>query len=154
MGIVHSQNVCYAFYMAVLSIQKQFLPEDRLRKLGIGIVYLFGSHAEGVAGAASDIDIGVALLRPSALKHTASDLYAELYDLLTDAFDMQNFRDMDIVFLDRAPLELRFDVITHGRVLFESDAQFRLDYEERTAMLYRDFKPLLEVFNEAILERV
>src|SRR3989344_4990019 len=107
----------------MLPIQKRQLPVEDLKRLGVEVVYLFGSQAEGVAGKASDIDIS-------------------------------NFRTMDIVFLQRASLELQFDVIRHGKVLFESSSDVRMNFEERVATLYRDFKPILKQFNNAILERI
>lgn len=138
----------------VKSIQKQPLPVKKLEALGIGIVYLFGSHAEGVAGPTSDIDIGVVLRNPSMAPGDISALYSDLYDIFTDCFDMSNFRTIDIVLLQRASLELRFDVVTHGIVLYEYSSDFRSEFEEQTAALYRDFKPILEQFNDAILERI
>ena len=136
------------------NIQKKLLPEDALLKLGVGAVYLFGSHAEGVAGEGSDIDVGVVMKDPRAHRSKITPLYEKLYNILSDVFDMSNFRTIDIVFLERASLELCFDAITHGKVLFESSSDFRLDFEERVAAKYRDFKPLLEMFNQAVLARV
>ncbi len=137
-----------------LPIQRKPIPRDELCKLDVSVVYLFGSHAEGFAGPASDIDVGVVLSNSSSLHRDTTKLYQALYDLFTDIFDMRDFRNIDIVFLDRASLELRFDAITHGKVLFEKNADIRLNFEERTAALYRDFKPLLEESNRGVLQRI
>lgn len=138
-----------------LPIQQKPIPADRLRQLGVAVLYLFGSHAEGLATPVSDIDVGV-LFAPDALPlpENKTELYNALYDVFTDVFDMSGFRDIDIIFLDQARLELQFDVITHGRVLFETDYDIRLDFEERVAALYRDFKPLLNEFNRGVLQRI
>ncbi|MDO8569732.1 MAG: nucleotidyltransferase domain-containing protein [bacterium] len=130
------------------------LPEERLRKLDVALVYLFGSQAEGVAGPLSDIDIGVVFADPKIARGDTLRIYNELYNLLTDHFDMSNFRNIDIVFLERAPLELQFDAISHGITLFEISTDFRMNFEERTSALYRDFKPLLNEFNQAVLARI
>lgn len=130
------------------------LPEDKLRELKVALVYLFGSQAEGTAGPSSDIDVGVVFADPKIARGDTLDIYNKLYDILTDVFDMSNFRTLDIVFLERASLELRFDAISHGLVLFEISSEFRADFEERTEALYRDFKPLLNEFDRAILERI
>ena len=135
-------------------IQQKSLPEGMLRDLGVAVVYLFGSQAEGIAGPMSDIDIGVLYSDSNHLNRNRGELYQALYDIFTDVFDMRGFKDIDIVMLDRAPLELRFDVITHGKVIFETDHEFRRDFEERTAALYRDFKPLREESNRAVLQRI
>ena len=134
------------------TIQQKQLPHEDLKRLGVEVVYLFGSQAEGVAGKASDIDIGI-VLKESAPKPT-TELYNKLFHILHGCFDMSNFRTMDIVFLQRASLELQFDVIRHGKVLFESSSDVRMNFEERVATLYRDFKPILKQFNNAILERI
>ena len=138
----------------MLPIQKRQLPVEDLKRLGVEVVYLFGSQAEGVAGKASDIDIGIVLKNPIPKQKPATDLYNALFHILHDCFDMSNFRTMDIVFLQRASLELQFDVIRHGKVLFESSSDVRMNFEERVATLYRDFKPILKQFNNAILERI
>lgn len=121
--------------------------------MGIGIVYLFGSQAEGLAGKLSDVDVAV-VFREGLAPKNSKDLYNKLYDLFTEVFDMSNFKNIDIVFLDRATLELRFDVIRHGKVLYEASEDLRKEFEHRTAMLYMDFKPLLKNFDRAILSRV
>lgn len=138
----------------MLPIQKQKLPEQELQRLGVDAVYLFGSQAEGVAGKTSDIDVGILLKTPIQKSESITALYNSLFNILSDSFDMSNFRTMDIVFLDRASLELQFDVIQHGIVLYESSPTVRMDFEERIAMLYRDFYPLLLQFNKAVLEKI
>ena len=137
-----------------IDINKIKLPAQKLNELKVGLVYLFGSEAEGTAGPLSDVDIGIVFTDPKIARGDTSKIYNELYNILTDFFDMSNFRNMDIVFLERASLELRFDVISHGVVLFEISSDFRMDFEERIAALYRDFKPLLQEFNSSILARI
>ena len=136
------------------TLQKKPLATDELKELDIAIVYLFGSQAEGTAGEGSDIDIGIVLKNPAVLQGGTTALYQKLYDLFTDVFDMSNFRTIDIVFLDRASLELRFDAVQHGIALYEDDPDFRDAFEERTALLYRDFAPLRRMFDEAVLAKI
>jgi uncharacterized protein len=128
------------------------LPKEKLQELKVGIVYLFGSQAEGTAGELSDIDVGI-VFESGYSPRDSREVYQSLYDLLTDVFDMAKYKDIDIVFLDRASLELRFDVIRHGKVLYESSDDFRDEFEHHTTMLYMDFKPILNSFNKAILDR-
>lgn len=130
------------------------LPADKLIKMGIGLIYLFGSRAEGVAGPGSDIDVGIVCIEPKMARGNITETYNALYDILCAVFDMSNFRTIDIVFLQRAPLELQFDAVSHGRVLFEILPDFRLDFEERISALYRDFKPILAENNKAVLQRI
>ncbi len=134
--------------------QKIELPADKLKKLKVGLVYLFGSRAEGTAGPSSDYDIGVVFTDPTIVRGDTTGVYNILFDIFSGVLDLSDFRSVDIVFLERASLELRFDAIRHGVVLFEISSEFRAEFEERVSMLYRDFRPLLDEFNRAILERV
>ncbi|HEY4497541.1 MAG TPA: nucleotidyltransferase domain-containing protein [Candidatus Paceibacterota bacterium] len=134
--------------------KKIILPAEELKKRNVGLVYLFGSRAEGTAGFSSDYDVGIVFTDPTIVRGNTTKIYNELYDIFSETFDLRNFRSIDIVFLERASLELRFDVISHGIVLFEISPAFRVDFEEHVEMLYRDFKPILNEFNQVILERV
>lgn len=139
--------------MAV-DVNKIKLPADKLKELNVGLVYLFGSEADGTAGPLSDVDIGVVFTDPKIARGNTLEIYNELYNILTDHFDMSNFRNMDIVFLERASLELNFDVIAHGIPLFEISQDFRMNFEERIATLYRDFLPILKANNDAVLAKI
>jgi len=120
-----------------------------LRELGVSLIYLFGSVAEGNEHDLSDLDIGIAL--QSEPSNDVSELYNALYDIFTEIFPGEK---VDIVFLQRAGLELRFDAVTHGTLLFEAEHNSHYDFEERTRLLYADFQPLLQEFDDQILERI
>lgn len=121
--------------------------QERLARLGVGLVYLFGSHAERTASPLSDVDVGVVMRR---LPRDTSELYQQLYELLTDAFPGQR---MDLVFLQRASLELRGDAVRHGTVLYEASPDERAVFEERTMLACADFAPVLREIDRAILAR-
>lgn len=125
--------------------------EEILRKLGVGIVYLFGSCAQNADTALSDVDIGVVMLDPDIAGKNTMPVYSEFFELFSDLVKDSN--KLDIVFLQRAPLELKFDVIKHGRVLYEASLDFRLNFEENVTMAYCDFRPILKEFDEAITKR-
>lgn len=124
--------------------QKKFL-----KNIKIGVVYLFGSQAEGFGGPLSDIDLGIIFQDSAIVYSNTNEMYTKLYRFFTDLFPGQR---VDIVFLQRAGLELRFDAIAYGIVLFENSSDFRLEFEEKTTNLYLDFKPLLREFNQALIE--
>ncbi|TSC77536.1 MAG: DNA polymerase beta domain-containing protein [Parcubacteria group bacterium Gr01-1014_33] len=127
----------------------------KLFKRGVEAVYLFGSYAEGRAHPLSDVDFAVLMEDSRAVSPKAStlDLYQELFDILAPHAP-RDVKDIDIVFLQRAPLELQCNVVRLGKVIFEKDPQRRLDFETRVVLLYADFKPLLTLFDHAILERI
>jgi len=123
----------------------------KLEELGVSLVYLFGSVAEGTDHGLSDLDLGVVFDQASRLGPDNSSLYNSLYDIFTDGFPDRN---IDIVFLDNAGLELCFDAISHGRLLFASSSDARYAFEEKVLILYADFRPILEEFDAAVLERI
>lgn len=123
---------------------------SQIKELGVSLIYLFGSFAEGNSLPLSDIDIGVLFYNQSIPRGNISLVYNQLYDIFTDVF---KGKKIDIVILQNATLELRFDVISHGKIVYAAQAANRLDFEERTMLLYADFKPLLNEFNQAVLNR-
>ena len=123
----------------------------KLEALGVSLVYLFGSVAEGTDHGLSDMDLGVVFDQASRLGPDNSSLYNSLYDIFTDGFPDRN---IDIVFLDNAGLELCFDAISHGRLLFASSSDARYSFEEKVLILHADFRPILEEFNAGVLEKI
>jgi predicted nucleotidyltransferase len=121
-----------------------------LKKLNISLIYLFGSSIIGTQRAESDIDIGVVFEKPEGIKNTMI-LFEELYQSLSQDFPD---RDLDIVFLDFVPLTLQFEVVTTGKVIYRVSREFEYDYKEKIIKEYIDFKPLLDVQDQILLERI
>ncbi|HCU22267.1 MAG TPA: hypothetical protein DF698_05160 [Candidatus Atribacteria bacterium] len=121
-----------------------------LKKLNISLIYLFGSSIIGTQREESDIDIGVVFEKPEGIKNTMI-LFEELYQSLSQDFPD---RDLDIVFLDFAPLTLQFEVVTTGKVIYRVSREFEYDYKEKIIKEYIDFKPLLDVQDQILLERI
>lgn len=126
------------------------LHKKKLQKLNVKLVYLFGSHAEGRSLPLSDIDIGVVIAKESLFNTATGTTYNQLYDIFTDVYPGKK---VDIIFLHKASLELRFDVISHGKILYAVSKKDQFDFEEKTILFYADFKPILEEFNQEILSR-
>ena len=129
--------------------QITFRHSQQLRELGVSLIYLFGSVAEGNAHDLSDLDIGIVL--QSEPSNDVSVLYNTLYDIFTEIFPGEK---VDIVFLQRTGLEMRFDAVTHGILLFEAGKNSHYDFAERIRLLYADFQPHLKEFDEQVLERI
>lgn len=123
-----------------------------MRELGVLAVYLFGSETEGTTTIRSDIDIGVVLKNPKNLEDTRP-LYNAFYSELSKLFKPTFLRDLDIVFLQKAPLPLQYNAITRGKILYEEDPIQRADYEERVISQYMDFEPMLKYFDEIASKR-
>lgn len=124
---------------------------NKIKNLSVSIVYLFGSYAEKKNHTLSDVDIGIVFNDKLNTNQDMSKIYNELYDIFTDVFKEEN---IDIVILERTGLELKFDVITNGKVIFEESHEERISFEEKVGLLYADFKPVLEEFDKTILNRI
>jgi predicted nucleotidyltransferase len=124
--------------------------QNKLSALGVQALYLFGSRALGVAGPLSDYDFGV--LMPEEGHKRGGKLYDEIYDILSPLCPRTLENDIiDIIFVRDAPLELRFHIIRYGKVLFDAAPRDRGRFEDNTTMLYCDYRPLLDMFDKAIL---
>jgi len=98
--------------------------------------YLFGSHAQGEATPGSDIDIAV-FLDP---RHQPAffDIKIALYLEISRSLKKN---DIDIVVLNRCKNIILLDRITrHGKVIYESNPDARLDFEQKVLHTAIDFK--------------
>ncbi|MEJ5199650.1 MAG: nucleotidyltransferase domain-containing protein [Anaerolineae bacterium] len=109
--------------------------------------YLFGSLAEGRATPRSDIDIAVLLNR------IPDDELGDLGRRLRLMEEFRRFadREVDVVILNTAPPLLRYQVLRHGRRLFERDRRARVEFEVRTGQEYEDLKPIRDFFTRALM---
>jgi len=123
--------------------------KEELKRLGISIVYLFGSKITGGSNKLSDIDIGV-VLKELSLSGDTRVLYNALYKLFSKLYSDSK---IDIVFLQKAPLSLQYSSIKDGKVLFEEDSILTADYEYRVVNQYLDFRPVLDFFDNVGMER-
>ncbi len=100
-------------------------------------VYAFGSRASGEARPDSDLDLAVLL--PSGTRLPVTERLA-IVDRLQEIAGVE----VDLVVLNEARLPLRFEIIRHGRVLWESNPDARTDAEDIIVRDYLDFRPFLE----------
>ena len=119
-----------------------FFAETRSR-FPVALAYLFGSQATGQAGAQSDYDVAVLF----DCKVTSDDRYV-LTHQLAELLD----RDVDLVDLTRAPVELVYNVIATGQILYEKDRRTRVEFEARALGLYFDQLPILRAQRRSLLE--
>lgn len=109
--------------------------EERAEAEGIAAAWLFGSVARGTARPDSDVDVGV-LFRvdpPRTLAGYRFDLEADLEELLQ--------LPVQLVVLNRAPVDLAFRVLRDGRLLVNQDPSRRIRFEVRTHNEYWDMEP-------------
>jgi predicted nucleotidyltransferase len=111
---------------------------------GVRLVYLFGSQVEGSPGPMSDHDFGLLVDRAADGQRIQAQLAHEL------ACALQTDR-VDVVLLDRAPVELAYGVVARGQVLFERDVATRVEYEAQVLSRYGDYLPVLRAQRDDIL---
>lgn len=123
-----------------------------LKRLGVACIFLLGSRALGIERPNSDYDFGILLnkLPPKGPKRRKS--YDALYEILGST--VNELRNMDIIFLQDSPLELRFHTARYGIVIFETNSKIRGRFLENTIREFADFEPYRRVFENAILERI
>lgn len=95
-----------------------------LRRAGARFAYLFGSRAAGSHRPGSDIDIA-----------------AYFGEQPPNSFEILLPPGVDLLVLDRAPLELAGRVAVGGKLLFEDDPVARVRWEATTRKIYFDELP-------------
>jgi predicted nucleotidyltransferase len=110
---------------------------------GVACVYLFGSVARGTAHGRSDVDVAVLLDRdlPATLAGSSISLAGKLARVLGC--------EVDVVLLNRAPVDLVHRVLRDGRVVFDPRPAERIRFEVRARNAYFDLRPILDRYRKA-----
>ena len=111
------------------------------------VAYLFGSHATGRAGQASDRDIAV-LLEAGLTRQERGRWQLELIGRLIDFYRSDA---IDLVILNDAPPLLRFEVIRVRHVIYNRDDEARVAFEVRTMQEWFDWAPRYRRMQQARL---
>ena len=111
----------------------------------IQAVYVFGSVATGKVKAGSDLDLGIVPKTPS--------LHERKLDILTDLARL-GFCEVDLVFLDVEDIVLRFEIVKHNKVIYQTGDFDKGEYYSRILRQYFDFLPYLKVQREAMKRRI
>ena len=136
--------------------------KTRLKKLGVGVIYLIGSRATQNTRPNSDFDFAVVMKGTKKLSKGTLNLYHKLYQIFSDAVPKlhvklpfpDNMIEIDIVFLQTAPLYYSIAARDKGIILYEISPRFRASYEERITNEYMDFEPLRREQETAILAMI
>ena len=110
----------------------------------ISLVYLFGSQVTGGIGPLSDIDLGV-LIEHEAV---SMELQARLAHEYARALGTER---IDVVLLNKAPVELAFSVIALGTLIYKRSQAEKVEYEATVMSMYYDYLPILRKQREDIL---
>lgn len=108
----------------------------------IKLLYIFGSYAKGRNIANSDLDIAVYL-------EGESDGFTSL-DILDDLVDIFNREDIDLVILNNVDIEIQFQVIKYGKVLYMEDLFTKVVFESNIMSRYMDMEHFRNIQNKII----
>lgn len=126
---------------AIESQLREFLSANAERK-GIAAAYLYGSVARGTAKPESDVDVGILFSAepPATLQGLGVDLEGELEGLLR--------RPVQVVVLNRAPVDLVIRVLRDGKLLVDRDRSKRLRFEVKSRFDFWDLEPYLKTYRK------
>lgn len=108
----------------------------------VAAAWLFGSQARGTARPDSDLDLG--LLFREDPPPTLAGLRFDLRDELTEKLG----RQVDLVVLNAAPVDLIHRVLRDGLLLVENDRQRRVHFEVKARREYFDLLPVLQLYRQ------
>lgn len=124
--------------------------KKKLQKIGVQTVYIFGSRARRQEGPLSDYDFGI-LLHQKLKSKKYFDIKLALIGLFSKKFKTNQ---IDIVILNEASPLIAMSVIKEGKILFETDKNYRVAFENYIMMTYYDRLPYEERYTEKLLERL
>lgn len=134
--------------MDIQLLREKLLPV--FESYGVSCCYLFGSRAGENYYLDSDMDLAVVFDSYSPEKHNL-DLEIELQDTVSEILAPL---EVDLLFLQKAPIYLKFTVIKNGKIIYCSNEDFRTDFEDMTIRDYLDFKPVLDMYYREMAEEL
>ena len=109
----------------------------------IASAYLFGSYVSGRISPMSDVDIAVLLKEPFPkgryLIHQMDYLAVKIEEVLK--------KEVDTVEMNRQGLIFQYNVLRTGKLIYDADPSFRVNYVSRLISAYCDFEPTLRFMN-------
>lgn len=117
----------------------------KLKELNTDALILFGSQAQNLATKRSDYDFLV-------LGQKKQVVYDGLYDLISEKIN--RLVNIDIVFDEDAPMELKMHAVKYGKILYQKNARIFPDFKQHTMTIYQDFAYYRQIYQKATLDRI
>jgi hypothetical protein len=116
----------------------------------IAFAYLFGSVATGRSGPLSDVDVAVHF-HPAGEARSRFKRRLQLMSKLAKALKRD---DVDVVPLQDAPVDLAFEILKHGKLIFSKDEAAKATFVFETLRKYHDEAPRRKFEWEVIQEEL
>jgi len=137
-------------------VQTVFSNEDTV---DVRLVYLFGSRAKALSGESSshDRDLGplsdydFGIVTEFKNEEEATITHARLFKLQSKFARLLD-SEVDVLQLNSAPIELQYNVIASGILLFEKSTEEKVEYEARVLSRYGDYLPVLRRQRDEIIQ--
>lgn len=109
--------------------------------------YVFGSVARGTSHARSDTDIAI------LLRHDPAPTFASLALRLEGELEVALGASVQIVVLNRAPVDLVHRILRDGQIVIDRDRPARLRFEVKARAEYLDLVPFLQQYRKGAPRR-
>lgn len=117
--------------------------EDNKNILALFIFGSFGTEEENLQ---SDIDLAILYEDYISLK--------EELNIETEILKILEREDIDILNLNKAPIDLKMEVVRDGDLIYCRDEIKLSDFKERIFDLYADYEPVLRKFYEDYIQGI
>ncbi|RLA68430.1 MAG: hypothetical protein DRQ78_00375 [Epsilonproteobacteria bacterium] len=114
----------------------------------IDFALLFGSYANNTQKVLSDIDIGIYTNRSIGLVEQG---------FLISSIEEKFEKNIDLVILNnlsKSNAKLAFNIVNNHKIIFCNNTEIYIDFKIYTYKFYFDQKPMYEMFDKALLERI
>ena len=112
--------------------------------------YLFGSSATGKTHRHSDVDIAVTLSN----KIPAKRFLAWRLAMLPKLCSVLKTDNVDLVVLNDAPLVLRYEIVSSGKIALNAKPKQELEFRLRTMDEYFDTAPMRAMFRRVMQQKI
>jgi hypothetical protein len=100
----------------------------------VAFAYLFGSVAKGRSGPLSDVDVAV-YLSPTG---DARSRFKRRLQLMSKLSKTLKRGEVDVVPLQDAPVDLAFEILKHGKLIFSKDDEAKVTFVFEALRKYHD----------------
>lgn len=116
----------------------------------ICFAYIFGSLARNDVRPLSDVDIAVYFQE----KDYKQDLFEKRLELLHRLYQLLGTEKIDLIILNKSPLELNYRILKYGNLISENKTEKRRVFHEKIIHDYLDLHPFLHIRNNTIQKKM